>query len=406
MGCCSQGGEMPPPTHIKGAFSDYMEKNEHNGQYSLNDTKGLKGAGNKSTSFYQSRSTNLKSHHSDPNHLSNPSSRSNSTDHSHNSTKGLLKAKKAVTRTNHAKSNPLAFKKQTFDSSLSPNDASPNHTSMQGRNKLSIQSNSTATTDDHNEREYSMSKSRSRQFRRRAEPRSPSSHRNMNEPPPIVEEESDDNASSLSDEVEIPGLKPIVFDDDDEEDEDDDDDENLKIMHQMVAQENARLAQEIDAMKEHIYDQETIKMKRDAMQEIMKEMAAQHERMESQKAEEEKKRRAMERFEKITQKRFKEKEELKEERRLKKEERQKQRKRRIMQKNGALSTKEVQDWIELTLDIEFEYPFFAQLKSGVVLCDLLNAIKNGTCDEYEESERIVVCKKNVSIYLGGCRALG
>eukprot|EP01084_Bolivina_argentea_P039644 73256_1 len=70
------------------------------------------------------------------------------------------------------------------------------------------------------------------------------------------------------------------------------------------------------------------------------------------------------------------------------------------------SKKKLQEWIELTLGIQFACSFFEQLKSGVIVCDLLNAIKPGTCSKHEKSERLYIQKRNVSIYLSGCRSIG
>merc|ERR1712048_561744 len=99
------------------------------------------------------------------------------------------------------------------------------------------------------EREVSVSRSKSRQFRHRNEPKNAFStnQNNVNEPPLIHDYDSDD-----SDDVEIPGLKEIIFSDDgdiDGMDEDDgDDDGKLIMMELLVQQENDRLAREIYRM--------------------------------------------------------------------------------------------------------------------------------------------------------------
>merc|ERR1719334_1849239 len=103
------------------------------------------------------------------------------------------------------------------------------------------------------------------------------------DPPEIESEESSptttvedrgSNASSLSDNVVIPGLKDIVFSDGHEEEEgmeddnEDDDDENLKIMAMLVKQENDRLEQQITRMTSYVESMEDAKLQEECRQEI------------------------------------------------------------------------------------------------------------------------------------------
>merc|ERR1712154_567703 len=123
------------------------------------------------------------------------------------------------------------------------------------------------------EREPSISKSKSRQFRHRKEtiPNAPNSasHRLSTNDPPPINDDLDDDASSLSDNVEIPGLNPIIFDE--EEDEEKEDEATLKMMEFMIKAENERLEREIKRMKSHLDEQETIKLKKECLEEIIME---------------------------------------------------------------------------------------------------------------------------------------
>ena len=66
---------------------------------------------------------------------------------------------------------------------------------------------------------------------------------------------------------------------------------------------------------------------------------------------------------------------------------------------------ELQKWVEYVLELKFTHSFFEELKLGVVLCKLLNKVKAGTCSGVEKPERLYVQKRNIRIYLSGCRAL-
>eukprot|EP01084_Bolivina_argentea_P046673 85956_1 len=71
-----------------------------------------------------------------------------------------------------------------------------------------------------------------------------------------------------------------------------------------------------------------------------------------------------------------------------------------------IRTDAVQHWIEELLNYNFELDFFKELKSGVILCDLLNKIRPGTCQRYTHSKYGYVHKRNIDIFLSGCRSIG
>eukprot|EP01084_Bolivina_argentea_P054100 99232_1 len=68
--------------------------------------------------------------------------------------------------------------------------------------------------------------------------------------------------------------------------------------------------------------------------------------------------------------------------------------------------KQLQEWMEEVLEIKFKSNFWQELKTGVILCELLNKIRPGTCYKYEASDRVYIQRRNIEIYLSGCRALG
>ena len=194
------------------------------------------------------------------------------------------------------------------------------------------------------EREVSVSKSRSRQFRPREEPKPPNgkpiqntSNSATNEPPEIDDDNHEDdrasNASSLSDNVEIPVL---LFSDSGDEDDVMEDDENLKMMQYLVEKENERLEKEILKMKSYVDEQETIRLKKEAFQEIQAEAM----KNQTNDDEEEKKRKALERYEKKARQRQKEKEEAKERRKREKEEKKKRKKALALKRKMAKRQKE------------------------------------------------------------------
>merc|ERR1711991_94348 len=102
-----------------------------------------------------------------------------------------------------------------------------------------------------------------------------------------IDRQSD--ASSLSDNVEIPVL---LFSDSADEEQEDDDDANLKMMQYLVEQENEKIRQEIIKMKSYVDEQETIKLKKEAFEEIMSEAQKNQTKFDD---DEEKNRKALER---------------------------------------------------------------------------------------------------------------
>ena len=64
-------------------------------------------------------------------------------------------------------------------------------------------------------------------------------------------------------------------------------------------------------------------------------------------------------------------------------------------------TGEIQIWIEQLLDYTFELNFFEELKSGVILCEILNKIQPGTCHKYVNSKYGYVHRRNIDTYLSG-----
>eukprot|EP01083_Nonionella_stella_P241830 844087_1 len=293
MGCCQ--ASPPSPQEQKSAFADYTKhRDDHHAgdsNYTLSSVQKTKN----SAKYYETRVKSSPSNdgvyvddinNSDENdennnnnnnntelaHLNTQSSTSSNSSSSNtsNSTKRLIKHKKDDYNNNNKervpsaspkeKANPLPFDKHTFKSTLSPNNK------PQTQNSPSLKSKS----NNSSQRRNSISKSKSRSFRPRKEPKSPSNNNNIpqivhNDPPPIVDDDDIDVASSDSDNVEIPGLKAIIFDDtDNDDDTDDDDDENLIRMALLVQQENERLALEIKRVKSVMSEQEEIKLKQEA----------------------------------------------------------------------------------------------------------------------------------------------
>jgi hypothetical protein len=68
---------------------------------------------------------------------------------------------------------------------------------------------------------------------------------------------------------------------------------------------------------------------------------------------------------------------------------------------------EAQKWIETIMGIKFN-DFFEEIKDGVILCELCNTIKPGSCPQgkYKKSSVAFVCRTNIQIYLEGCGKIG
>jgi len=67
---------------------------------------------------------------------------------------------------------------------------------------------------------------------------------------------------------------------------------------------------------------------------------------------------------------------------------------------------EAKKWIETVLKRKLSGSLMEELKDGVVLCELANAIQPGTCSKYKPSGVAFVCRQNIEIYLNGCEKLG
>ena len=153
------------------------------------------------------------------------------------------------------------------------------------------------------------------------------------------------NASSLSDNVVIPGLKEIVFSDEPEgtpiEDDDDeeDQDENLKIMAMLVKQENDRLEKQISRMTSYVESMEDKQLQEQCRQEIELECgpSTNHDgtSLVDITSEDERKKRARERYEKRRRQRLKEKEESRQRRRTQQEEKRRKKKQMAMKRKFA-----------------------------------------------------------------------
>jgi len=68
---------------------------------------------------------------------------------------------------------------------------------------------------------------------------------------------------------------------------------------------------------------------------------------------------------------------------------------------------EAQKWIETIMGVKFK-DFFEEIKDGVILCELCNTIKPGSCPEgkFKKSSVAFVCRTNIQIYLDGCGKIG
>merc|ERR1712228_1047168 len=236
MGCCQSN---KPITENESAFSDFT-KNQHHTKDSAYTWGSINKAKVHGTTNQYYASRQIK-----PTHSSNDEKVSSSDSSNNDPTKELIQNKQK-----HKISSPLPYDK------LDKNRLSPNKT------------NHILQTE---EIEFSVSKSRKSQYRKRTEPQSPDNDlinkmnaEIMNDPPPILDEldNASDASSVSSDNVEIPGLKEIVFaEDDDENDENDEDNEDvsLKAIAYLVQQENERIAREIERMQSHISEQKKTK---------------------------------------------------------------------------------------------------------------------------------------------------
>jgi hypothetical protein len=66
----------------------------------------------------------------------------------------------------------------------------------------------------------------------------------------------------------------------------------------------------------------------------------------------------------------------------------------------------VREWIQVVTNIAIEGGFGAALKSGMILCNLINAIQPGTVKKIETSSMPFKQMENISAFLRGCRTLG
>eukprot|EP00484_Ammonia_sp_Unknown_P000461 CAMPEP_0197022486 /NCGR_PEP_ID=MMETSP1384-20130603/3352_1 /TAXON_ID=29189 /ORGANISM="Ammonia sp." /LENGTH=1121 /DNA_ID=CAMNT_0042450541 /DNA_START=89 /DNA_END=3454 /DNA_ORIENTATION=+ len=364
MGCCQSA---PPSPKQEPAFKDVISKKEHHGgdsNYTLSHSLQNKHP-KTSSKYYESRK--IKS--------SPSSNEGGALDAEQATTTELAALKQQMSssedspKNDYPKAKPLQYEAVNTSllpsvsppsqkSTLSPSDAAAaaagndhkSNTKPKSKDKHHL-------LDDDKEREPSISKSKSRQFRARTEPQSPPDQapkQHTNDPPPIhddddeeeehlqhyiqqtmiqhgMEEQDDaDNGSSLSDNVEIPVL---LFSDSGEEEEEekeaqDEDDDDWKIMQYVIEQENKALAEEIIRMKSYVDEQETIKLKAEAFKEIQLEA----QKNQTNDAEEEQKRKALERFNKKQQQRQKEKEEAKKryKRRIKEEKKKKKKQEKLL----------------------------------------------------------------------------
>jgi len=73
---------------------------------------------------------------------------------------------------------------------------------------------------------------------------------------------------------------------------------------------------------------------------------------------------------------------------------------------GDRMQEEAKEWIEACLQIKLEDPLQAALKSGVVLCNLVNAIKPGCCAKPSGMAAPFKQMENVGNYLKACTSIG
>jgi len=63
-------------------------------------------------------------------------------------------------------------------------------------------------------------------------------------------------------------------------------------------------------------------------------------------------------------------------------------------------------WVETVGGQKVNGDLFETLKDGVILCELINQVKPGTCKKYKSSSVAFVCRQNIEIFLKGCKSLG
>lgn len=75
-------------------------------------------------------------------------------------------------------------------------------------------------------------------------------------------------------------------------------------------------------------------------------------------------------------------------------------------KRGDSAEKEAQAWIEAILGISFDAPFEEFLKDGIVLCNLINAIKPGSVSRINRMRQPFMLMENIEAYCNACRTFG
>ena len=68
--------------------------------------------------------------------------------------------------------------------------------------------------------------------------------------------------------------------------------------------------------------------------------------------------------------------------------------------------KTAQKWVEGMLGKQFPGDFFDALQDGVVLCDLMNKIKPGSCKKYKPTKVAFVARSNIQIYIQAAKKFG
>jgi|EP00966_Prymnesium_polylepis_P330349 transgelin len=68
--------------------------------------------------------------------------------------------------------------------------------------------------------------------------------------------------------------------------------------------------------------------------------------------------------------------------------------------------KKVSDWVQKTTGTTFSGDIMDELKSGVVLCALANALKSGSCKAPSTGNMAFKQMENIGFYLDACKAIG
>ena len=68
--------------------------------------------------------------------------------------------------------------------------------------------------------------------------------------------------------------------------------------------------------------------------------------------------------------------------------------------------KKVSEWIAKTTVRKFSADIMEELKSGVVLCELVNALKPGTCKAPSTGNMAFKQMENIGFYLDACKTIG